>query len=210
MTDSVGAAHGTVEGTTLDGSGDLALAGTTSDEYVDLPNGPISSLDSVTLETWFTWSGGGAWQRLFDFGSSDGAEGAQGDGQTYLFLTPKAVDADGFMRVAYTASGNENEILVTAAAAAPTGTMTHVTVVVDGVAGELALYQGTTLAGSEAFTGLLSDLDDVNAWLGRSQYTADPEFAGTLHEFRIYDAALTAAEIAYSDAAGPDAAFLEP
>jgi hypothetical protein len=210
VTDSVGTSHGTVEGTTLDDSGELTLAGTTTDQYVDLPNGLISGLESATLEIWFTWSGGDAWQRLFDFGSSDMAEGTQGDGQTYLFLTPRAVDADGFLRVAFTSDGNENETLVTATAAASTSPETHVTVVVDGANDLLSLYQGSTLAGSVAFAETLADLDDVNAWLGRSQYSGDPEFAGKLHEFRVYDAALTAAEIAYSDSAGPDATFLEP
>jgi hypothetical protein len=210
VTDSVGSAHGTVEGTTLDDSGDLTLAGTTTDQYVNLPNGLISGLENATLEIWFTWSGGGAWQRLFDFGSSDMAEGTQGDGQTYLFLTPRAVDANGFLRVAYTSAGNENEILVTATAAASTSPETHVTVVVDSTNDLLSLYQGSTLAGSAAFTETLAGLDDVNAWLGRSQYSGDPELGGTLHEFRIYDAALTAAEIGYSDSAGPDAPFLEP
>jgi hypothetical protein len=210
VTDSVGTQHGTVEGATLDDSGDLTLAGATTDQYVDLPNGLISGLENATLEIWFTWSGGGAWQRLFDFGSTDMAEGTQGDGQTYLFLTPRAVDEDGSLRVAFTSSGAENETLVTASEAASTSPATHVTVVVDAANDLLSLYQGATLAGSEAFTGALSELDDVNAWLGRSQYSADPELAGKLHEFRIYDAALTAPEIAYSDAAGPDAAFLAP
>ena len=40
--------------------------------------------------TWVTWNGGGAWQRIFDFGTSDGGEGNSGTGQKYLFLTPSS------------------------------------------------------------------------------------------------------------------------
>ena len=50
----------------------------------------------------------------------------------------------------------------------------------------------------------LGALNDVNNWLGRSQWVFDEEFAGTLHEFRIYSRALTPAEIVADNAAGPD------
>jgi uncharacterized protein len=51
----------------------------------------------------------------------------------------------------------------------------------------------------------LSQLRDVNNWLGRSQFILDPEFAGTYYDFRIYSTALTQAQISASLAAGPDA-----
>ena len=47
---------------------------------------------------------------------------------------------------------------------------------------------------------------DDNNWLGRSQWN-DPVFVGKFNEFRIYDVALTEAEIAESNAEGPDAEF---
>ncbi len=62
--------------------------------------------------------------------------------------------------------------------------------------------------GGQAFSGALASLDDVNCWLGRSQYAADPELTGTFHDFRVYDAALTPSQIAASFAGGPDPAFL--
>jgi hypothetical protein len=60
-----------------------------------------------------------------------------------------------------------------------------------------------------SFTGQLSQISDVNNWLGRSQYSNDPELNATFDEFRIYDVALTAAQIQTSATAGPDATFLE-
>jgi hypothetical protein len=50
-------------------------------------------------------------------------------------------------------------------------------------------------------------VDDVNNWLGRSQYSSDPAFGGTIYEFRIYGAALTQVELGASFAAGPRAVF---
>jgi hypothetical protein len=43
--------------------------------------------------------------------------------------------------------------------------------------------------------------------LGRSQYGGDPAFTGTLHEFRIYNAALAPDVLLASFTAGPDATF---
>jgi hypothetical protein len=50
----------------------------------------------------------------------------------------------------------------------------------------------------------------VNDWLGRSQFSPDPFFNGSINEFRIYDQALSGAEVAASFAAGPDTIVPEP
>ena len=46
---------------------------------------------------------------------------------------------------------------------------------------------------------------DNNNWLGRSQFTSDPNFAGKFDEFRLYKGAMTPAQVAASAAVGPDA-----
>jgi hypothetical protein len=83
-TDSVGGADGLVVNRTLAGDGTVVLAGIDSLQYVDLPNGIVSSLGpSATVEAWVNWTGvGGTWQRVFDFGSSDQPEDVQGNGVT--------------------------------------------------------------------------------------------------------------------------------
>jgi hypothetical protein len=52
--------------------------------------------------------------------------------------------------------------------------------------------------------GALSAINDVNNWLGRSQFNDDPYFKGMIHEFRIYKVALTQQQVAASFDAGPD------
>jgi hypothetical protein len=206
-TDSVGGEHGTVTNTTLTNTGSLSLAGTTSDQYVDLPNGIVSSLTNATFDVWLTWTGGSGWQRIFDFGNSSAAEGTQGNGDTYLFLTPKGTSGSAYLRVVFSTEGTANETFVNAAAALATSTVSHVTVVVDDTNALLSLYLNGTSAGSAAFTESLSGLNDVNNWLGRSQFSPDAEFAGQLHELRIYKVALSAAQIQLSQQAGTDPAF---
>jgi hypothetical protein len=87
VVDSAGNANGSVQNGQLPGTGEVALDG--NDQFVDLPNGIVSQLQSATFEAWVDWAGGNDWQRIFDFGDSDEAEGTPGFGQTYLFLTPR-------------------------------------------------------------------------------------------------------------------------
>ncbi len=69
-------------------------------------------------------------------------------------------------------------------------------------------YRNGALDGSVAGTDSLSQLTDVNNWLGRSQYLGDPDLRGTLYEFRIYNTALSQAAIQASFMAGTDPLFL--
>jgi hypothetical protein len=174
--------------------------------YVDLPDGTISSLTSATFEAWLVWRGGAAWARIFDFGNQNG-----GNGQTYLFLTPSN-SLTTTLRVAYSVAGpGAAETLVDGLAPLPMvggaggGTLEHVAVVVDEGQGTLRLYLNGAELGSVPFVGDLAAINDVNNWLGRSNYAADPPLFGSLVEFRIYDQALTAAQLRTSFQAGPGA-----
>jgi hypothetical protein len=200
ITDSIGTAHGVAVGATVS-NGEIVLAGGTSDQYVALPAGILSSLTNTTLEVWFTWTPSTvSWQRVFDFGSSSAGAG-QGSGVTYLYLTPRVTS--GAMRVGFSIAGSANESFFLGPALVP-GT-THAAVVVDDTQNVLSLYVNGTLQGNMPFSNQLSELYDVNCWLGRSQFTADSDFAGTLHEFRIYADARSAGQVLASFQAGANA-----
>jgi hypothetical protein len=55
----------------------------------------------------------------------------------------------------------------------------------------------------------LTVVNDINNWLGRSQFSADVELQGTFYEFRIYSAALSPELVEISFKGGADAAFLQ-
>lgn len=205
--DAVGSADGTRIGGTPSAMGSLSLAGGTSSEYVDLPNGVISVLGDATLEVWFSWNGDTVWERVFDFGNSDAGEDLPGAGETYLFLTPSGT-AD-TPQVEFTTAGFESAVDLTANTSIAESEVVHVALVVDGTNDTLSLYLEGAFETAAASGLALSELSDVNNWLGRSQYSADPYFGGALYEFRIYDEALPSSAIAKSYELGPDPAFLE-
>jgi hypothetical protein len=206
LVDRVGEADGTLINTTLTGTGNLAIEGGASEQYVVLPTGIISALGpSATIEAWVSWTGaGGSWQRIFDFGSSDAGPGVQGNGATYLFLTPSN-GTDLTLRSAMTNAGLASETFVGTVAPLPFPERVHVAVVVDGSAQTLSLYlQGVLLGVQPTGTITLARLNDVDNYIGHSQWTFDEEFQGTYDEFRIYSAALTRQQLGASVAAGPD------
>lgn len=218
--DSIGAAPGPIVNASLTGTGSLTLTGAHSLEYVNLPNDIISGLNNATFEAWLTWGGGGPWQRIFDFGNSGGGEdmpvivpgttSSTYSGTSYLFLTANAASdsnrgLDAGLRVAYSLNGVGDEDVCFGTEGLPKGVPTHVAVVIDSEAEKIALYQDGALVNKCALSRPLSEIDDANNWLGRSNFTADQDLNASYDEFRIYTAALTAEQIAESFKFGPDA-----
>jgi len=211
VVDRVGASDGVIANggslSKLAGRGVVQLAGGTNGAYVDLPNGLISALTSVSLEAWITWGGGNNFQRVFDFGTSDHAtpENNPKLGTTYLFVSPKT--SSGAVTFGYSLTGAGQEQLVAGSSALPQ-VLSQIVAVADGSGDAMTLYVNGVQAGTRAWTGALASISDVNVWLGRSQYSADPELTAVYHEFRMYGAALSATEVATAYKAGTDPSFM--
>jgi hypothetical protein len=221
--DSVGGADGIAVRCAPGGNGSITLANpvpsATADQYIQLPAGIISSIgNNATFEAWINWNDGGFfWQRIFDFGASldgvnnrnpPGVKGANSD--SHLFVTPRGLAAPGVMLVSFINVGVPVNEAQAATGLLTAGTMQHLALVVnstpaDGGAPSMILYVNGAAVATAPLSNQLSNLLDVNNWLGRSQYAADPSFAGTYFEFRIYSSARSAAQIAASFASGPDA-----
>jgi len=199
VVDSIRHADGELmNGAALDGAGHVSLDGKT--QYVNLPNGLISSLTDATLVTWLAWNGGPCWQRVFDFGSTDAGEDLVGNATTSVFATPLRCPENGPATAIETTSVVGS---VDANVMFPQLQNSPITVVLDVTAGELRLYSNHLFIGSGAVEPL-SSISDVNDWLGQSQWTQDVHLRGTYDEFRIYDTALTPDEVAAVENAGPD------
>jgi hypothetical protein len=202
--DSMGGPSGTVVRGTLSG-GSVTLPGGAASSmapYVDLADRILSELTDVTLEVWVTWAGGAAWQRILDFG--DGVlVGMDITGRTYLFVTPQNASTNK-LRATFTLNGSESSVYVDAVAALPQNEMSQIALVFENATFTLTLYVNGAQQGAKLLPGSLSDINDVNNWLGRSQYNDDPYFAGTIHELRIFRVARTAEQIDESYQVGPD------
>jgi hypothetical protein len=193
--DDVGDADGSVVGTATQGDGRLEFDGET---YVELPTSTLSGRENVTLEVWFTSYHTRSWERVFDIGQSN-----EGDGETYLFLTPQSTATNRTMRVTFRADG-EAEVTVDSVLGTSNNLETHVAVVFDGSEKEIRLYHNGELSASSTTEGSLQEVDVANVWLGRSLFDGDPLFEGDINEFRIYDGTLGADYVRQSFEAGPD------
>jgi hypothetical protein len=135
---------------------------------------------------------------VFDFGDRTVPVNQQG----YIYYTPQSGGGTGLG--VYATFGNRSE-----AAHAPlvADQFYHLAVVIDddanGDTGLFDVYINGDMQASVGHTRSLSDVGSTFALLGESLVTNDPNFNGTLDEFRIYNHALEESEIDASISAGP-------
>jgi hypothetical protein len=200
--DSVGRANGSLEGEATVSDGRVVLNGTTA--YVALPiGGTMEKLTNSTFEVWVTWDQmQRAWLRIFDFGTGPGAS---------MYVTPRngrsdAGSSTNTLRFTITPEADPGEQQVNTPDRFPVGAETHVALTIDADADVARLYVNGSLVGTqEGLTYSPSDLGNTTRnWLGRSQFGSDPYFRGSISEFRIHNAALTAEQVSQSFQLGPD------
>jgi len=186
---SHGTLHGNPQWQPSAGPIDGALSFDGSDDYVEIPIGSlISQMSDFTFTAWVCLSdGGGPWQRVFDFGTSDT--------QGYMFLCPQVDRHTNEMRFAITAGDGSGEQMMSTTALA--SDWHHVAVTIDADNQFMALYLDGEAVAGEMLTLTPSDLGvTTQNWLGRSQYAWDAYYDGLLDDVRIYSQALKPGEIA--------------
>lgn len=156
-----------------------------SSQYVTLPSGVIANLDAVSITAWVRQTTISTWSRIFDFGT----------GQTVnMFLTPRN-GVNNVIRFAITSGGGTGEQIIDGTAELPTGGWKHVAVTISGSGGVLYV-DGVPVGTNSAMTLTPSFLGTTTQnYLGKSQYN-DPYFNGQVDEFRIYNGALSAGDVA--------------
>ncbi|MGI5406429.1 beta-L-arabinofuranosidase domain-containing protein [Streptomyces chartreusis] len=152
--------------------------------YVDLPAAVLGGAPAITLSAWVKPAHDANWARVFDFGDND---------TRYLYLAAR--NANGVPRFAVTSSGPGGEQGLDGTAALPLGRWSHLAVTIGGGTGTLYV-NGSAVARNTAMTLTPAALGTLaNNWLGRSNFAADPVFAGAYDEFNVWSRALSAAEI---------------
>ncbi|HVT09060.1 MAG TPA: LamG domain-containing protein [Polyangia bacterium] len=195
ITDASGNGHnGTAQGTIAFAAGQIGNAlnlnnGSSGMNYVSLPANLLQNVNDLTIAVWVFVRTDLSWARIFDFGSST---------TKYMFLTSHAAGTGlNAVRFAITTGGNGPgmEQQLTGAAPLPTGTWTHVAVVLQGTSNGTLYVNGAAVASSTSIPLRPSSLGSMpNDWLGHSEFN-DPYFDGELDDLRIYTRALTASDI---------------
>lgn len=206
MRDLAGGLSGEVKGgAALEGSGQLRLDGI--DDYVDLPNDLLGPQNAVSFVLWVAGPDGPAYWRIFDFGTSrDGEDPTEFTaGSYYIALTPESSFSPSGL-VALVADGGPSSQFAAPSQFQLGSQRVALAVVVDSGAQLLQLYVDGQIVSQSDYPADLTKIDDVNNWLGRSQYSADPYFPGVYDEFRIYHRALSGCEVSGITARGANQA----
>ncbi|WP_437331662.1 LamG domain-containing protein [Sorangium sp. So ce394] len=173
-------------GTSVEGHIGNALSLSGEEEYVELPPGVLQTLNELTVSFWISLGEQQWWQRIFDFGSGEVA---------WLYVCPKAANPTGVRLSLNSPAGVEE---YTMNGSLPLNTWTHLAVTLSYNPNRSLMYiNGAEVASSELITTRPSDLGNTTQnFIGRSQFAVDPYLVGIVDDFRIYDRALSAAEVA--------------
>jgi len=154
------------------------------DDYVALPAALMDGLADFSIAAWVFWDGGRTWTRIFDFGSGT---------TQYMFLTPQAGGGGLRFTINLTNGWGDQSL---SSATLPAGQWVHVAVTLSGTTGTLYVNGSAVATNSQMTHAPFRMRSGTQNWLGRSQYSADPYFNGKIDDFRIYNGALSAAEVA--------------
>lgn len=189
-------------GTGVDG-GSFKMAGgssTSSSPYVKIPNGLLNGNDNLTISTYAKWGGGSINQWLFALGQNN---------MKYIFTSPNGGSGQ---KAAITIGSWQTEQNFSATSPLSSNTWKHVAMVINSDQHTVSLYvDGVKVGSNNNITIKPSDLHDgtkdYSGYIGKSFYPGDPYFGGEVDDFRIYNRALTAVEIA--SLAGNDTAIID-
>jgi beta-xylosidase len=173
-------------------SGAIALNG----GYVQMPNGILSGLSSITVSTnvYVNTINNPSW--VFNFRTVNKPDYSGGDPNCHYFgLVLGSNSSANEYRTVLTQTRWDNEKSTAVAAAFPTGVWKNVTYTQTGTTGTLYV-DGTQVAQNTSVTYTPNDIEATAAnFIGKPCYDGDKYFNGTVSDFRIYNRALDASEV---------------
>lgn len=165
------------------------------DDFIDLPiDATVSGLVDFTVLGWWTCTSCPRWARLFDFGE---------DTDNYMTLATSSFPTNAMYYAIEVGNGRQD---ITGPRGFPTGKELCVAVSFDSTTTTttVRVYDDVLIEFSSTnTTHIPSDLGATRNWIGRSQFSADPYFGGSINEFRLYGEALDSDTIGNICGAGP-------
>jgi fibronectin-binding autotransporter adhesin len=201
LNDSIGNAHGSIQtpagnaaNATLQG-GSLRLQGGNKGtaSYGSLPGSVLEGLTSTTIEVWASLDAVTGWPRIFDFGN--------GTNQANSFVVAFSAGTD-LSRPAIRDVSYTGDVQSSIGVSATLGRIYHWALVWDAPGQLVKLYrEGVYLCSFSNAGHTLAEIPRDAFWLGRAHFGDDTAQA-TYAEVRMWNRALTAAEVAASAQAG--------
>ena len=189
--DSVGHANGALMNGATVGGGQLLFDpginngsnNPSTGQFVNLPSN-ILFTRSFTAEAWATENSSTPWQRILDLGNTEGSG--------FLILVP-------FNKVEHTLGqislfdhgGSSDTNFVANSNSVPLGAETFYAYVHDLTTGLESLYINGSLVAQSVANQDPTNTGYHNFYIGRSQFSADPYFDGTIDELRTWDFGLS-------------------
>jgi len=194
--------------------------------YIDLPNGIISSQTNVTIEIWATPLSAPNWARILDFGrcaeAGDGlgaageftgaaSDPAPGTATSYSDIMLSADIGTDLTQQRLEAKLTGTNFTFNSALATTAGVQHHYAITfTDGLGaytnrgGRWQWFRDGYSAGFVDVNFHLSNIEDVNNWLGRSMWSADSNGNSDYAEVRISNAALSQRQLLANYGLGPN------
>ncbi|MFG1702683.1 LamG-like jellyroll fold domain-containing protein [Nonomuraea sp. M3C6] len=178
--------------TGADGTQALSLPGGANGStapYVTIPNGLFRDRHAMTVSTWLKWSGGPDFQWVYNLGKDAG---------TATFVTPSFA-GDATTRSSIKPVNGNAEVGVPGAQKLPTGKWVNLVTTIDGKT--ITYYVNGVAIGSAAAqidlaAVMHADGNSTSGFLGKPFWSGHPFLAGALDDFRVYDAAMDAEQVA--------------
>jgi len=203
LKDSAGTANATLTGTAALSGGMLVIpGGGARTNYAAVPIGAtIAAASSLTIETWFTSTANQNWAKVWMFGTP----GADGNSSKYIDFTPYTGLDPHIPSASFNPSNAEvNTRGAPNATPLDAGVQILSTVVYDDPGNEIRLYLNGTLADSAVWNGTISQLGNTTQnFIGAPVSYNDSCFNGSIEEFRIWNGAMSAAQVTANATAGP-------
>ncbi|HEY5281211.1 MAG TPA: LamG domain-containing protein, partial [Polyangia bacterium] len=164
--------------------------------YVVIPALNTLAPGAVTIAVWVNLAAATsnqAWERIYDFGDSTTAP-------AWLNLTARnqANPFGPIFNMSKTGHATPDQQKLTGSTALTSNTWHHIAVVLpaDATFTGVMYLDGAVAATNNAMTVHFSDIGaTANNWLGRSEFTNDPYFNGSLDDFRVYRRDLSQQEV---------------